>query len=108
MADNIRPSMYGSQYAALAAERPAAEAEETVTIAGKYCESGDLLVRDIELPRLDEGELLAMPAAGAYQLAMESNYNLAYRAAVVLVEDGDPRLIRRRETAEDLMRLDVD
>jgi diaminopimelate decarboxylase len=108
MADNIRPAMYDAAYTPLAAERPLAEAQETVTIAGKYCESGDLLVRDARLPRLDEGELLAIPAAGAYQLAMESNYNLAYRAAVVLVEDGEARLIRRRETAEDLMHLDVD
>ncbi len=108
MADNIRPAMYDASYAALAAERPFAEPEETVTIAGKYCESGDLLVHDARLPRLEAGELLAMPAAGAYQLAMESNYNLAYRAAVVLVQDGEARLIRRRETAEDLMRLDVD
>ena len=108
MADNIRPAMYDASYAALAADRPLAEAEETVTIAGKYCESGDLLVRGARLPRLEAGELLAIPAAGAYQLAMESNYNLAYRAAVVLVEDGSVRLIRRRETAEDLMRLDVE
>ena len=108
MADNIRPAMYNASYAVLAAERPFAEPEETVTIAGKYCESGDLLVRDARLPRLEAGELLAIPAAGAYQLAMESNYNLAYRAAVVLVQDGEARLIRRRETAEDLMRLDVD
>ncbi|MEZ4502466.1 MAG: diaminopimelate decarboxylase [Dehalococcoidia bacterium] len=108
MADNIRPAMYGSRYEALSAERPLATIEETVTIAGKYCESGDVLIRDAELPRLQEGELLAIPAAGAYQLAMSSNYNLAYRPAIVLVEDGEARLLRRRETAEDLMALDVD
>jgi len=108
MADNIRPAMYGSRYEALSAERPLAPLEETVTIAGKYCESGDVLIRDTALPRLHEGELLAIPAAGAYQLAMSSNYNLAYRPAVVLVEDGQARLLRRRETAEDLMALDID
>jgi diaminopimelate decarboxylase len=108
MADNIRPAMYGSRYEAIPAERPLAPAEETVTIAGKYCESGDILVRDAALPRLRTGELLAMPAAGAYQLAMASNYNLAYRPAVVLVADGAAHLLRRRETAADLMALDVD
>ena len=107
MADNIRPAMYGSRYEALSAERPLAPAEETVTIAGKYCESGDVLVRDIRLPRLREGEPLAVPAAGAYRLAMASNYNLAYRPAVVMVGDGKARLIRRRERADDLMALDV-
>ena len=90
-----------------AAERPLAAPEETVTIAGKYCESGDILARDVELPRLREGEVLAVPAAGAYQLSMASNYNHAYRPAVVLVEDVEATLIRRRETAADLMTLDI-
>ena len=108
MADNIRPAMYGSRYEALSAERPLASPEETVTIAGKYCESGDILIRDAEVPRFHQGELIAIPAAGAYQLAMSSNYNLAYRPAVVLVEDGRARLLRRRETAADLMAMDVD
>jgi diaminopimelate decarboxylase len=108
MADNMRPAMYGARYEALSAERPTAEAEETVTVAGKYCESGDVLLRDARLPRLRTGELLAMPAAGAYQLSMASNYNLSYRPAVVLVEDGEARLLRRRESAADLMALDVD
>jgi diaminopimelate decarboxylase len=108
MADNIRPAMYGSPYEALAAERMLAPVEETVTIAGKYCESGDVLARDVEVPHLESGELLAIPAAGAYQLSMASNYNHAYRPAVVLVEDGEARLMQRRETPDDLMRLDVD
>ncbi len=108
MADNVRPAMYGSRYELISAERPTAPAEETVTIAGKYCESGDLLARDIETPRLRAGEVVAMPAAGAYQVAMESNYNLALRPAVVLIADGEARLLRRRQTFEDLMVLDVD
>lgn len=108
MADNIRPAMYGSRYEICSAERPLAPAEETVTIAGKYCESGDILVRDARVPRLAPGEVVAMPAAGAYQLAMASNYNLAYRPAVVLVEQGEARLLRRREDATDLMSLDID
>ena len=108
MADNIRPAMYGSRYEICSAERPLAPAEETVTIAGRYCESGDILVRDAPVPRLAPGEVVAMPAAGAYQLAMASNYNLAYRPAVVLVEQGEARLLRRREDATDLMALDID
>ena len=108
MADNIRPSMYDAHYEALSAERPTAKPEETVTIAGKYCESGDVLLRDTELPKLRTGEILAMPTAGAYQLSMASNYNLSYRPAVILVEDGAARLLRRRENATDLMALDVD
>ena len=107
MADNVRPAMYDSQYRALAAERLRAPAERTVTIAGKFCESGDVLVRDAELPDLQPGELIAMPAAGAYQLAMESNYNLALRPAVVLVRDGEARLARRRQTFEDLLALET-
>ena len=108
MADNVRPAMYGSKYEALSAERPLAAAEETVSIAGKYCESGDILIKDIAMPRLAVGEVVAIPTAGAYQLAMSSNYNLAYKPAVVFVEAGEAQLIRRRETADDLMALDVD
>jgi diaminopimelate decarboxylase len=108
MADNIRPAMYGASYVAVAAERPLAPAEERVTVAGKYCESGDLLIQDAELPRLRAGELLAIPASGAYHVAMESNYNLAYRPAIVMVDAGEATLIRRRQTAVDLMALDVD
>ena len=108
MADNVRPAMYDSRYEVVAAERPLAPAEETVTIAGKYCESGDVLARDVETPRLRAGEIVAMPAAGAYHLAMASNYNLALKPAVVLVADGRARLLRRRETPDDLMALDID
>ena len=108
MADNPRVALYDARYEAVLPDRPLAPVEETVTIAGKYCESGDILIKDIALPRLRMGELLAMPAAGAYQVAMESNYNLAQRPAVVMVEDGRARLIRRRQTFEDLGALDVD
>ena len=107
MADNIRPAIYGSKYEALAAGRPLASAEETVTIAGKYCESGDVLISDARLPRLEPGEVLAIPAAGAYCLAMASNYNLSLRPAIVFVRDGRARLVRRRETYEDLMACEV-
>jgi diaminopimelate decarboxylase len=108
MADNIRPAMYGSQYEALSANRPTAAAEETVTVAGKYCESGDYLIKDANLPRLHEGEILAIPAAGAYCLAMASNYNHALRPAVAFVRDGKARLVRRRETYADLLATELD
>jgi diaminopimelate decarboxylase len=107
MADNIRPALYGSPYSALVANRMHDERLETVTIAGKYCESGDILLRDAELPPLEPGDVLAMPAAGAYALAMAGNYNASLRPAIVLVRDGEAHLIRRRETYEDLMRADI-
>jgi diaminopimelate decarboxylase len=107
MADNIRPSLYGARYTAAVANRGESGSRERVTVAGKFCESGDILIEDIELPPLVPGDLLAVPAAGAYCLAMASNYNHALRPAVVLVKDGDARLIRRRETYEDLVATEV-
>jgi diaminopimelate decarboxylase len=117
MADNIRPALYGAQYTALRiANRKSQIANhlsdhsppmERVTIAGKFCESGDILIRDIELPRLQAGDLLAIPMAGAYTLSMASNYNLARRPAVVLVNQGRARLIQRRETYADLVDRDL-
>jgi diaminopimelate decarboxylase len=108
MADNIRPALYGARYTATLANRdPAGEPLQTVTIAGKYCESGDVLIDNASLPALDVGDLLAVPMAGAYCLAMASNYNLSPRPAVVIVGNGDARLIRRRETYDDLLRSDV-
>jgi len=103
MSDNIRPALYDARYTAELANRSGDGTREVVTIAGKYCESGDLLIQEIELPRLAAGDLLAMPGAGAYCLAMASNYNLATRPAVVLVRDGQATLIRRRERYEDLL-----
>ena len=106
MADNIRPAMYGSVYTAAVANRMQDAPEETVTIAGKFCESGDVLIKDIPLPRLQAGDLLALPTSGAYNLAMESNYNYAQRPAVLFVRDGMARLVRRRQTLEDLLALE--
>jgi diaminopimelate decarboxylase len=108
MADNIRPAIYGSRYEAVPAARPLAPAEETVTVAGKYCESGDVLIRDASLPRLESGEVLAIPASGAYCLAMASNYNGALKPAIVFVAGGKARLVRRRETYADLLATEVD
>ncbi len=116
MADNIRPALYGARYCGLRiADCGSAPQKseirnpksEIVTIAGKFCESGDVLIRDIELPQLEPGDLWAVPMAGAYTLAMASNYNLALRPAVVLVKDGQARLIQRRETYKDLVARDL-
>jgi len=108
MADNIRPAIYGSAYEAIAAGRPADATDELVTIVGKYCESGDILVRDVRVPHLEAGEVVAIPASGAYCLAMASNYNAALKPAIVFVRDGRARLVRRRETYADLMALEVE
>jgi diaminopimelate decarboxylase len=107
IADNIRPALYGARYTALAADKARAPVEETVTVAGRFCESGDVLVRDIALPRMVPGDLLAIPAAGAYCLSLASNYNLVPRPAVVLVKEGKTSLIQRRETYDDLAGRDL-
>jgi diaminopimelate decarboxylase len=107
LSDNIRPALYGARYSALVANKLGETEGERVTIAGKFCESGDVLLRDAYLPRLEAGDLLAVAMAGAYSLPMSSNYNASLRPAIVIVKDGAARLIRRRETYEDLMRCDV-
>jgi diaminopimelate decarboxylase len=106
MGDNIRPAMYDSRYEALVANRASDAPSETVTIAGKFCESGDVLIRDVELPQLAAGDLLALPASGAYNLSMASNYNMSLRPPIVLVRDGNARVVRRRETYADLTRTE--
>ena len=107
MGDNIRPALYGAIYEAVVANKLDQESSEKVTLAGKYCESGDVLVRDVMLPPLAPGDIIAIPAAGAYCLSMASTYNLNGRPSIVLVKDGQSRLIRRRETYQDLMACDV-
>ncbi|MDP2931480.1 MAG: diaminopimelate decarboxylase [Chloroflexota bacterium] len=107
MADNIRPAIYGSVYEAVVANKMSEKEAGKVTIAGKFCESGDILIRDIELPPVSAGDVIAIPSSGAYCLAMSSNYNAAFKPAVVLVKDGKARLIRRRETVDDLTRCDL-
>jgi diaminopimelate decarboxylase len=81
-------------------------ATESYRIVGKYCESGDVLVNEAILPALEHGDLLVMPMVGAYAPAMASNYNMAYKPAAVMVNEGDARVIRRRESFEDLIRLE--
>jgi diaminopimelate decarboxylase len=108
MADNIRPALYGARYSATLANRDGSgDPVEMVTIAGKFCESGDILIEDAVLPVLIPGDLLAIPMAGAYCLAMASNYNLTPRPAAVIVNDGHARLIRRRESYEDILRCEL-
>ncbi|MHB8631341.1 MAG: diaminopimelate decarboxylase [Candidatus Limnocylindria bacterium] len=106
MGDNIRPALYDAAYTAVLADRASAAPAEHVAIAGKYCESGDLLIRDVALPTAEPGEILAMPAAGAYSVAMASNYNHHPRPAVALIDGGRARVIRARETHADIWRLE--
>ena len=106
MADNIRPALYQSEMEAVVANRMQAKMLGKYTIAGKFCESGDVLIRDLELPGMDGGDLLAVPGAGAYNISQSCNYNAFCRPAVIMVKEGSARLIRRRETVEDLIRCD--
>ena len=106
MSDNPRPQLYGARYTAVIADRPEAPAEHAYTVSGKNCEE-EVLVRRVALPDPRRGDVLAIPAAGAYTLAMSSNYNLLPRPAAVLVADGRARLIRRRETLEDVLALEA-
>jgi diaminopimelate decarboxylase len=106
MSDNPRPQLYGSQYEALLANRAGEPATGTYRIAGKHCESGDVLINSVDLPEPRRGDLLAVPATGAYTLGMASNYNGVPRPAAVLVGDGSAELIRRRESLDDLLRLE--
>ncbi len=107
MGDNIRPALYGAEYDAVVANKVEDGNRERVTVAGKFCESGDILISDIDLPELSPGDIIAVPCCGAYCLSLASNYNSSLKPAIVLVKDGEARLIRRRETHEDLMRCDV-
>jgi diaminopimelate decarboxylase len=107
MSDNPRPALYGARYDAIVAGRPDAEPDTVYTIAGKHCESGDVLIEGIALPELHAGDVLAVPVTGAYAVSMASTYNALPRPAAVLVSDGDAVLIQRRETVEDLLSRDL-
>lgn len=107
MADNIRPALYSSRYEALVANKVDEKNVEQVSIAGKFCESGDVLAKDVSMPKIDPGDIIAIPVSGAYCLPLSSNYNASLRPAVVVVADGKGRLIRRREGYDDLMRHDI-
>jgi diaminopimelate decarboxylase len=107
MSDNPRPITYQSLYTALLADRPEAEATDTVTLAGKHCESGDVLLKDLALPPATTGDVLVVLATGAYNASMASNYNRIPKPAAVLVHDGQAELVQRREQPEELLRYDV-
>lgn len=107
MGDNIRPALYQAKYAAVLANKMNEPTNETVHLTGKYCESGDILIDQLALPRNEPGDLIAVLATGAYGYSMASNYNRNPRPAVVFVEDGQAKVVVRRETYADLVRLDV-
>jgi diaminopimelate decarboxylase len=108
MSDNPRPVLYGSGYEAFLPRATDAERPRTVTVVGKHCESGDVVVRDATVPAdLRVGDVLATPVTGAYGHSMASNYNKVPRPPVVFVADGAAREVVRRETIDDLLRLDV-
>jgi diaminopimelate decarboxylase len=107
MSDNPRPQLYGARYTALLANRADEPAAQGFSVCGKHCESGDVLIERVELPEPRRGDLLAVPATGAYTLGMGSNYNSVTRPAAVLVGDGEARLIRRRETVDDLLAFEA-
>ncbi len=107
MGDNIRPALYDARYHAARADRLDDPTTAPVTVAGRYCESGDVLLRDARLPAMEPGALLALPMAGAYTLSMASNYNLVPRPPLVLLRNGRSYVIQRRETAEDLALRDL-
>jgi diaminopimelate decarboxylase len=106
MSDNPRPITYQSVYRAVVANRMSAPLTETITIAGKHCESGDVLIKDAELAAAEPGDILVIPATGAYNYSMSSNYNRIPRPAAVLVNAGEANLILQRETYDDLIRQD--
>ena len=103
MADNIRPALYGAVYTALPVEGVMRPIEEMVSIAGRYCESGDVLIESVQLPFMEVGEYLLLPTAGAYCLPMASNYNLVPRPAVLLIDEERIRIMERRETYDDVL-----
>lgn len=107
LADNSRYALYGARYSALTVAGPGRERVERVHLAGPYCESGDILLKGLMLPKIEVGEWIAVPMSGAYQLSMASNYNGAQRPAVLWLEGGTARLIQRRETPADLLQRDL-
>ena len=108
MSDNIRPGLYGAKYSAILANRTSNSAAINSRLVGKHCESGDIIIREIDLPSdIAPGDILAIPATGAYGRSMASNYNHMLKPAVISVVNGAARTILRRETEADLLALDV-
>ncbi len=107
MADNPRYAMYGARYSCLAVSGVTEERSEVISVAGPYCESGDVIFEDLPMSKLKTGDLIAVPMSGAYHLSMSSNYNGARKPAVYMLENGEAKLIQKRETLDDLLRRDV-
>lgn len=107
MSDNLRPALYQARYEATLANKASAEKTELYSIAGKLCESGDILIWDIHLPKVEPGDILAVFCTGAYGYSMANHYNKIPRPAVIFVRDGNARLVIRRETYEDLLRNEI-
>ncbi len=107
LADNPRPALYKARYSALPAVFPGRPVSGNACIAGPFCESGDILIEDLPMPDIQEGEFIAIPVSGAYQLSMASNYNGARKPAVVWLDKGNATLIQRRESLDDLSRRDL-
>ncbi len=107
MADNPRPSMYKADYLAEIADKPSDNPVQTVTIAGRFCESGDILIREINLPKIEEGDILCVFNTGAYNFSMASNYNRVSRPEMVLVNNSQSDIIVKRETLDDLVSKDL-
>jgi diaminopimelate decarboxylase len=115
MADNPRYAMYGARYSCLAVTGVTEESDalslskrsEVISVAGPYCESGDVIFEDLQMSKLKTGDLIAVPMSGAYHLSMSSNYNGARKPAVLMIENGEATLIQKKETLDDLLRRDV-
>lgn len=107
MADNARPSMYQAEYDAQIANKPDYELAQTVTVAGRFCESGDILIKNIKLPEIEEGDILCVYNTGAYNYSMASNYNRVQKPAMVLVNNSQSDIIIKRESLEDLIVHDI-
>ena len=107
MADNARPSMYQAEYFAQIANKPDYELANTVTIAGRFCESGDILIKEIKLPEIEEGDILCVYNTGAYNYSMSSNYNRVQKPAMVILNEGQADVIIKRESLKDLIEHDV-
>lgn len=107
MTDNIRPALYGAKYEAFIANKADSPANDKVTVAGKCCESGDILINDIEIQKAEGGDILAVLSTGAYGFSMASGYNRILKPAVVFVRNGEARIVSKRQTYEDLVKDEI-
>ena len=107
MADNIRPALYGAKYEALVANKAEEIQNNRVTIAGKCCESGDILINDIDIQNAESGDILAVLSTGAYGFSMASSYNKLLRPAVIFVRNGESKIVVKRQSYEDLIREEI-